>query len=240
MLDGKDIRLQRRKVVALLAYLAVTGQSHSRDALTNLFYPRQDRSRALSDFRQTLSHLRSTIGADWLRVDRNRIALVISRGLWSDVYVFRSLTKEIQVLGPGKDRSEPEHLLAEAARLYRGDFLAGFYLKDSPAFEDWQYFQQENLRQEYASVLERLVELHGARGELELAIGCARSWLNLDPLEEAVHRRLMRLYSTAGQRSAALRQYERCRAILGKELGEEPEEETERLREKILGRRLTH
>ncbi len=47
---------------ALLAFLAVTGRRCSRDELSELLFPRQDRDRARSNLRQALSLLREAIG----------------------------------------------------------------------------------------------------------------------------------------------------------------------------------
>src|SRR3972149_6798372 len=125
-----------------------------------------------------------------------------------------------------------------AASLYRGGFLSGFYTTDSVAFENWQMLVQEELRQKQMSVLQRLMEIHGAAAQYEQAIEYARRRLGLDPLDEEAHRQLMRFHSLAGQHLEALRQYERCRLMLQRELGEKPEEDTERLREQITTRRL--
>ncbi len=70
-------------------------------------------------------------------------------------------------------------------------------------------------------------------GDYESAIGYARRWLALDPLQEAAHRQLMSLFWQSGQRAAALRQYENCREVLCDELGVEPSEETRELYQKI-------
>ena len=232
-LEGAAFELRRRKVLALLVYLAVTAQRHSREILIELLYPKQDRKRARSDFRQTLSLLKSTIGGNWLRVERNSLALPAGRDLWIDVHEFRRLIVESRQLDRDGNELEAANLLTKAAALYRGEFLSGFYLKDSYAFDEWQFFEQESLRREYAFALERLSEIYNTRGELELAIDYGRKWLSLDSLDEAVHRHLMQLYSLSGQRTAALRQYKKCKALLEKELGEAPDEETDRLREKI-------
>jgi hypothetical protein len=50
--------------------------------------------------------------------------------------------------------------------------------------------------------------------------------LVLDPLHEPAHRALMQLYEWAGQRAAALRQYQRCARVLQADLGEAPQAET--------------
>ena len=38
-IDGRPIELERRKALALLAYLAVTEKSHGRDSLAALLWP---------------------------------------------------------------------------------------------------------------------------------------------------------------------------------------------------------
>ena len=81
--------------------------------------------------------------------------------------------------------------LAEAVELYRADFLAGFTLRDSPSFDEWQFFQTEGLRDDLAVVLEQLVRGYGAQGQFEQAIPHTRRWLALDLLHEPAHRHLM-------------------------------------------------
>ncbi len=84
--------------------------------------------------------------------------------------------------------------------------------------------------------LRRLVERHGKAGRVEPAAHAAARLLAIDPLQEEVHRTLMRLYVRQGRRAAALRQYQACVAILQKELGVEPEAQTKRLYLEILQR----
>ena len=69
--------------------------------------------------------------------------------------------------------------------------MAGFTLKDSVNFDDWQFFQSEDLRLELAGTLERLIKCHSLRQEFEPAIRYARRWLDLDPLHESAHGILM-------------------------------------------------
>jgi DNA-binding SARP family transcriptional activator len=71
---------------------------------------------------------------------------------------------------------------------------------------------------------------------VEPAAHAAARLLAIDPLQEEVHRTLMRLYVRQGRRAAALRQYQACVAILQKELGVEPEAQTKRLYLEILQR----
>jgi DNA-binding SARP family transcriptional activator len=147
------------------------------------------------------------------------------------VDVFRQLLAVAETHDHATTEVCPDCLAAleEAVELYHGDFMAGFTLRDSPAFDEWQFFQTEALRGELAGALERLGDAYQSQREHERAIAHARRWLELDPLAEAAHRRLMALYEASGQRNAALRQYAECERVLQEELGVPPEEETQAL-----------
>ena len=233
--DGTPIQVDTRKATALLAYLAVTGQSHSRDALATLLWPEYDQTHAHAALRRTLSVLNKAVAGDWLQIERETVGLDPSAGVWLDVEQFHSRLADCLSHSHSTDNVCPGCLapLGEAAALYRDDFLAGFTLRDSSNFDDWQFFQAESLRRELAGALERLVRCHGERREFEQAITYARRWLTLDSLHESAHRRLMQLYAGSGQRAAALRQYRECVRVLEQELGVAPLEETTQLYEAI-------
>ncbi|MGH7399501.1 MAG: BTAD domain-containing putative transcriptional regulator, partial [Candidatus Rokuibacteriota bacterium] len=84
--------------------------------------------------------------------------------------------------------------------------------------------------------LGQLVAARVAAGAVDDAIETARRLLTLDPANEDAHRLLMGLYARAGQRSAAVRQYDACVAALERHLGVTPGVETIRLRESLRGR----
>jgi DNA-binding SARP family transcriptional activator len=229
--DGEPIQISRRKVVALLAYLAVTRTIHSRDALATLLWPERSQSRARAYLRRALSELNRTLGEGFLVIDREAAALHPGAGFWLDVHAFRQLLAEAKTHDHPATQvcSDCVTLLQEAVALYSDDFMAGFTLRDSPAFDEWQFFERQALRGELAGVLERLARWHSSQGAYERAITSARRWLALDPLAEAAQRRLMALYAESGQRNAALRQYAECERLLQGELGVAPEEETQAL-----------
>jgi DNA-binding SARP family transcriptional activator len=225
--NGVPVEVDTRKAIALAAYLAVTKQNHTRDALAGLLWPEYNQSRARAALRRTLSSLGKARAEGWLRADRESVDLDHDT-IWVDVTRFHDL------LAGCKEHGHPEsevcsHCLlplTEAVALYRDDFMAGFGLRDSVAFDDWQFFQTESLRKELAGALERLARGRGALGEWEAAIAHARRWLAMDPLHEPAHRMLMALYAWSDQRAAALRQYRECVRVLDQELGVTPLEET--------------
>jgi WD40 repeat protein/DNA-binding SARP family transcriptional activator len=229
------VALDARKTEALLAYLAVTGRSHSRETLLTLLWPNLEPQRAQNVLRRNLSTLNKALEGQWLVIEGDIIGLDEDADVEVDVDRFRQLASRGQNHDHAQSVSCEECLsdLEKATAIYQADFLAGFTVRGSINFDNWQLLEAEQLQREFASVLERLVQGHSAQHAFGAAIDYAQRWLALDPLREAVHRQLMILYAQNGDRSAALRQYQRCRQLLQEELGVEPESETIALYERL-------
>jgi predicted ATPase/DNA-binding SARP family transcriptional activator len=233
--DGTLVGIQRRKVVALLIYLAVTGKSHPRDSLAAFFWPEHDQVNARAALRRTLSDLQKILGDKLLLVEQGSIGLVHSADFWLDIHDFHTCLQAYRAHGHHPDDPCPDCLtaLTEAVSLYKDDFLVGFTLSDSSEFDEWQILQAEILHRELIGALSRLVLGHTADGDIHLAMVAAHHWLALDPADEVAHRYLMQLYTWNHQRSEALRQYQECVRILEHELGVPPLDETTHLYEHI-------
>ncbi len=239
-LSGVPLGVDTRKAIALLAYLAVTRQPHARDALAALLWPEYDQTHARATLRRTLSALGKALEGTVLAVTRETIGLDASARLLLDVDEFRAHLDQCQTHEhpPAQVCDACLQRLATATALYRDDFMAGFSLRDSPAFDEWQFFEREALRHELAGALERLTRGYTLLGHYDTAITTARRWLALDRLHEPAHRYLMRLYAWSGHRAAALRQYQECAHALEQELGVEPLEPTKRLYEALKAHRM--
>jgi len=234
-LEGKSITIKRRKALAILIYLAVTGETQRRDTVATMLWPNSSQSSARTALRRDLSALNRALDKAWLDIDRETVSLVDSSDLWLDIKQFRQQLAACQAHDHPTEEACPACFdrLTEAVTLYRDDFLTGFTLPDCPAFDEWQFFQTESLRQALAAALEQLVGHHAAQSQFEPAIGYARRWLALDPLHEPAHRHLMQLYAQSGQQAAALRQYQLCVDTLEVELGVAPAAETTALYDRI-------
>ncbi|MCJ7623411.1 MAG: hypothetical protein MUO76_07895, partial [Anaerolineaceae bacterium] len=204
-IDGVEIHIRRRKALAVLIYLAVTGKTHSRDALAATFWPEHDQSSARAGLRRTLTSIRKHIGEGWLDITRESVRIKPDADIWLDLAAFQEWVGDWRKhTHTGEDCPECIKSLETAVKLYRDDFLSGFSLRDCPEFDDWSFFQREELRSDLASALEWLSQAHAKLGEYEEAITHARRWVALDTLHEPAHCELMRLYAWAGQRAAAL------------------------------------
>jgi len=215
------------KARALLAYLGIRpGQSHPRDKLAALLWGGRSDDQARDGLRHVLVALRRALaGIDPppLRIEGHGLALH-SIGVEVDAVTFEQRSA---------DGTPPA--LEEAAELYRGDLLLGFSVNE-PLFEEWLVTERERLREMAVEGLTRLLAHHAEATGPERAIQTAVRLLGLDPLQEAVHRTLMRLYARQGRRGAALKQYQVCVGALQRELGTEPETETRKLYQELLRR----
>lgn len=230
--DGRPIPIRIRKEQALLTYLAVEKeQAHSRETLIGLLWPDLTEQMARNNLRVTLSRLQRRIGQQFsplLITSRHEIQFNLDRCHRIDVVDFQALIAAGQANEGAKLK-----LFQQAVDLYQGDFLAGFYLDNCQAFEEWVFIERERLRVQVINALQYLTDTYEQLGQLETAYQYTQRQIALDPLSEATYRRLMRLLARQGQRSAALAQFSACRHILNEELGLEPEPETLALYEQI-------
>jgi len=233
--DGKLLAVQRRKSLALLAFLAVTGQAHARDTLATFFWPELDGAHGRAALRSVLVDLHRALGHEWLATEGDQIRLTAGPDLLVDVVRFRALAAAVTAHHPAAQLLCDACLtrLTEAATLYRADFLAGFTLADTAEFDTWQTRQTETLRLTLADMLEKLATALAERGQWDAALDQARRWLALDSLHEPAHRLLMQLYARSGDRGAVAHQYRKCVKVLQEEIGAEPEPETTAILESI-------
>ncbi len=242
-LDGRALtEFESDKARALLVYLALAaGHPLRREALAALFWPEQDDKSALQNLRKTLSRLRQTLrdgdAADrpFLSVTPQTVEFNAASDVAVDVTDFQALLAETE-------RHRHRRLtacrvcadrLTRAMALYRGDFLAGFTLKDSPPFDEWSAVQREHLHVQALDALGALTAYWEGRRDHAAASEYARRQLALEPWLEGAHRVVMRALWVSGRRAAALAQYEGCRTILAAEWGIAPEAETVALYEQI-------
>lgn len=218
---GRSIVVDTRKALAIVALLAAEGRPFARDELAAMFWPEADDEAARGALRRTLSALRTAAGGSGLLIDRAQVALDPANASVD--------LAELERLA-GSDRRAD---LEAAAALARGPFLAGFGLRDSPAFDDWQAARSGRVERTIGDLLDRLAAARVAEGEVAGAVDAATRRVVIDPLDEAGQRRLIELLARSGDRTGAIRQYRSLVGLFDRELGVAPLRETTELYESI-------
>lgn len=217
-LNGAPITtLATDKGRALLVYLVVEKQrAHRRESLAALLWPEVPESAARQSLSQALTTLRKALKDD----DKHAPFLLTDR----DTVRFN----------PQADVTiDSDDLDAD------GVFLDGFSIPDAEGFDEWLLMQRESTQRLRLERLERIIVDHLAAGRYVEAIAACHRQLSLDPWREETHQHLMTAYARNGQRSDALAQFDKCRAILRDSLGVEPGLATLRLYEQIQSDALT-
>jgi DNA-binding SARP family transcriptional activator len=214
---GRPLVVDTRKALAIVALVAGEGRPFARDELAAMFWPEADHEAARGALRRTLSALRTAVGAAGLAIDRTQVALDPAAS-----------TVDLAELERLATSSRPTDLEAAAA-LARGPFLAGFAVRDSPAFDDWQAARAVRLERTVGNILERLASARLRGGDVGGAVEAATRRVELDPLDELAQRRLIELLARASDRTGAIRQYRELVALFDRELGVAPLRETTEL-----------
>lgn len=232
--DGKRIEgLEASKVRELLGYLLVSkGKPQPRESLAEHLWENQPPDKSRKCLRQTLWKLKSALMEHCdmcpsdLLIDTEWIQMNPSADWWVDIVEFE------RVFDGSKDKrarelGEAEFLaIQQAVDLYQGDLLEGWY-------RDWCLPERERLQSIYLMMLNKLVQYCEIHQMIDAGLAFGEKLLARDRAYERAHRQMMRLYYMAGDRTQALRQYERCMLALREELNIEPSERTAQLYEHI-------
>jgi DNA-binding SARP family transcriptional activator len=232
--------LETRKVEELLCYLLLfRGQTFSREAIADLLWGDINSEQSKNYFRKCLWQLQTRFDtyvesdperliitdSDWIQINPNV-------KLWLDIAGLEEIYLEVQgKAGQELLETDVEKILP-VIEMYRGDLLEGWY-------NDWCLFERERFQYIYLALLDKLMDFFETQRQPELGIRFGNMILRYDRARERTHRRMMRLFYHAGDRTAALRQFEKCKKALRDELDVDPSNKTlnlyELLRTDTLG-----
>jgi len=196
-----------RKHLALLAYLALSpARSRTRDHLLGLLWPESPEEKARRSLNEAVRTLRLALGNERL-VSRGEAIEINPEGLQVDVRDFESLCTDGQM---------------RALDLLRGDFLEGFHIDQSPAFDAWVESERARLRELAVGLLLARAEEQLAVTRYIEAVALARRALSLNPYAERAWSLGMRSAALDGDTAGALALYHEFAQRLERDLGEPP------------------
>ena len=227
---GQPLPFRTRKALALMIYLVIEREMHSREALMALLWPEFPAPKAAVTLRVTLSRLRQA-----LRPAGD--VLIAAEGKVGFDFNF-PIDLDLAWLSAAVLPETPSDSLTNILDIDRGEFLAGFSLPDAPDFDNWAAIQREACQRQVEIVYDRLSQHLLSTHDSDAAVAAAARWVRRALLSEQAYRRLMAAQALNGQRSAALQTYQQLQIMLGQELGVKPSRETTVLADNIGRGRL--
>ncbi len=226
LLDGKPIKqLSTRAAEALVIYILHQPRPVPREQLADMFFQASEPKQAAANLRAMLSQIKKKLDP-FIEITRYAVGRRAESGFSADSVEFsRQLTTNSERL--------TKATLQAALENYHGDFLAGFYLRDAPEFEQWALIERERLRLLAIDGLQRLIQMQEAGGDFRETLVSAEKLLAIEPLLESVHRTKMLMLARTGQRAIALRHFSVAEQIFADELGVELSAATIALRDRI-------
>jgi DNA-binding SARP family transcriptional activator len=236
-MDGVVAGLDGARVQELFSFLLLARRSHPREALADALWGPRAGLQARKSLRQALWQLQTALekilgcADSILVVDADWVGINAAADVWLDLEVFQQASRSAQGISGSALDSDQAHTLDTAVELYGNGLLAGCY-------QEWCLCERERLEQLYIGMLDKLMLYDQVHEEYEAGLEYGERILRLDRARERTHRRMMRLYYFAGDRTRALRQYARCVAALAQELDVAPSLQTRRLYDDLRLERL--
>lgn len=221
--DGQPVTAaewqNQRKVRELFFFLLAHPRSLTKEAIGLVFWPDSSPAQLKLQFKNAAYRLRSALGSEILLFIDDRYEFNTTLDYHYDVEAFEASLAEAARPGPVAAKIAA---LRRAVALYTGPYLP-------EAEGSWVVAERERLHERWVQAHLDLAQLHLESGDFAASLEFSQRVLSEDPCQEEAHRLAMRAHAARKNRTALVRQWERCRTALKNELGVEPSPETETL-----------
>lgn len=225
----ETISLTSTKAQELFCYLLLNRQrQHRRAILAEQLWGAQDSAQARKHLRQSLWQLQSSLygDVDYVLTIEDWLSVNPDAPINLDIATFDDVYQQTQGSSPYDLTAAQIYVLDDALRLYRGQLLTGWG-------QNWCFGDRERFFNTYLRMANKLIAAYRARHQYDSAIITVEEVLQHEPAHEYSYQQLMYLYYLLGDRTSAMRQYDRCRYILATELDIKPSQTSTNLYEKI-------
>jgi len=225
-----DAAFTRRKPKSLLKLLALQpGQRLHREQAIEWLWAGHPPQSAAAQLYKAVHQARKALGVagsgiapeEMLRLRDQELRLEAPGGVETDVEIFTALARRALAL-------RQQAALEAALVVYPGDLLP------TDLYEEWTQEPREELREQATALATALGEVRLEADELPEALEAFGQALRLDPLEEAAHRGILRVYARQGDRAGLERHYRHYTAVLGRLLDAAPSGEMLELYQALL------
>ncbi len=204
-----------RKNFALLACLALApDHARSREHLIGLLWSEKDGSHARRSLNEAVRRLRRHLGAARITTSGTTLSLN-DQNLEVDAL-------DVAVADP-----------RDAIALMRGEFLEGWVIEDSPAFEEWLTLQRSRFNAQAQRLMLEIGDAALGLMDLQTASDMAHRALDAEPYSERAVRLLMMSLAQGGDGARALATFKEFAMRVENDLNEHPSADLAKLRDRV-------
>lgn len=219
--NPQTIKWRTSKAAELLAFLIHNGgKTVSRDYLMEQLWEGTEPAKAMASLNVATYNLRKALNnlglKDCIKTSKSDIWLEAEK-LSCDLYVFEGVLKENPVVNLSNIGE-----IEKAIGLYQGEYLKN---KDY----NWADQRRFELEKAYLNILVKVSEYYFNEGSTASAVESLKRVLSVEPLQEEIHEKLIRIYHLCGLKVDAEKQYKLLKTLLAEELDIEPSREIKSL-----------
>lgn len=215
---------KQRPFEMLQALIAFGGREVHADLLCQALWPDAEGDMAQNSFDVTLYRLRRTFGIKDLFKLGDRHLTLNSDLAWVDVWEFERLLNHCERLLARSDDNEAVREMIDCSErllnLYQGAFL------EREQMQNWTLRLRERLRSKLLRHMLDAGRVCENRSCLDAAMRLYRKGLEIDPLVEELHLRLMSCYRDSGRIAEAIGAFNYCKDLLSQHLQISPSKAT--------------
>lgn len=224
---------QREKAKELFQLLVTINKRISKDEITQILWPNQDKQSADRDFKVALNTLHHVLEPK--RKARAAPFFVIRDGMLYGINPHAVIELDIhhfqKLIEQGLHEGNQDHalfFLEKGLSLYHGEYLP------ERRYDDWCISKRESMLVYFLRASEKMAKIYIYQKNYEQAIYWCERIIDRDRTWEEAYRLLMFCYYRKNNRPQAIKWYQKCTEVLRLELGVTPLEPTSRMYEKII------
>jgi LuxR family transcriptional regulator, maltose regulon positive regulatory protein len=208
-------RTQKKTLELLQALIAFGGTEVAAGKLIDALWPDSDGDAGYHALESALYRLRLLLGAPGAVIMAGGKLSLARQYFWVDMWDFE---KQLRASVDHGDDSAAR--FARIRELYKGHFL------QQEADKPWTVMTRQALRGKFLRALRDAAQDFEHRGRWQEAADVYQAGIELDGMAEDLYRGLMICHRELGDHIEALQVYRRCRELLGKVLGVQPNPKT--------------
>lgn len=220
-----DVEWRSNRAKEMFFYLLCSGVGQTNEQIITALWPDLAPAKGSSNLHINLYRARRAVYPGILTLEQGRYKLNPDVNLWFDVIEFEAVLLNANNLPPDSDARAAN--LERAIQLYKGSFLEDFY-------SEWTNVHRRQIEDKYLKGLSLLADFYGHTSQYDKAIALLEKFIVVDPYQDEVYCQMIEWHLAAGDRTSALRTYERCIRIVGGETLGIPTPRMQELHKRIL------